>query len=541
MLLESRNRLKKIKNKMNCRDKTKDELIKELQKLHQEFDSLKISYEKDITERKRAVETLRMSEVRYRALAESSPDAITQADLRGRILMCNQQTALMHGYEGPENLIGTSVFELFHPDEIERANKNLQNTLKDRVFRNTEYRLLKKDGSQFHGELSAIAVPDAEGKPTCFVVVTRDITERKLYEEVFNKNEKRFRAFVEHAPLAIILIRDGIVLYANQKASNMYGLQSIEEFKGRQIADSFAPQFREAIKERSRRRSLGLPIPLEFESVALRVDGSKFPLQVAVSQIRLSDGIANIVFITDITERKKAEEEIKKSKKLLKALNKHLIEIRENERAQIAINLHDDIGQKLTAMNLNLAWVKSRIGVQSQVVKNKLEDISLLINETYENIRKISSDLRPSILFDFGLIEAIVLQLKKFENQSGIRYSFNYKPAEFKIDTQLSLAIYRILLESLTNIIRHSQATFSEVSLNLIDSRVELVIKDNGKGIEKEKINSLTSMGIMGMKERVRLVNGKLLIAGKKGSGTTIKVSIPVTNRKKHDKSTDYR
>jgi PAS domain S-box-containing protein len=370
----------------------------------------------------------------------------------------------------------------------------------------------------------------------------KDIKERKQAEEALNLEKENFRHSLNDSPLGIrIVTHEGNTIYANQTILNYYGYDSLEELQKTSLKKRYTLESYEEAQKRKHQREHGDLSDTNYEICIVRKNGEIRHLQV-FRKIVLWDGISQFQIIyDDITGRKKAEEEIKKSRKLLKAHNKHLIEIRENERAQIAINLHDDIGQKLTAMNLNLAWVKSRIGVQSQVVKDKLEDISLLINETYENIRKISSDLRPSILFDFGLIEAIVLQLKKFENQSGIRYSFNYKPAEFKIDTQLSLAIYRILLESLTNIIRHSQATFSEVSLNLIDSRVELVIKDNGKGIEKEKINSLTSMGIMGMKERVRLVNGKILIAGKKGSGTTIKVSIPVMNRKKHDKSTDYR
>ncbi len=149
---------------------------------------------------------VRESEVRYRALVESSPDAITQSDLSGKILMCNLQTALLLGYERLEDLIGTSVFDLFPLEELERARVNLQKTLKEGVIRNTEYRLLKKDGSQFQVELSATVIPDAEGKPASFMAMTRDITERRRAEEALRDSEKR---------LSELNILQGILLQPN--------------------------------------------------------------------------------------------------------------------------------------------------------------------------------------------------------------------------------------------------------------------------------------------------------------------------------------
>ncbi len=142
-------------------------------------------------EQYKSAEALHESETRFRALIESSPDAITQSDLDGKILMCNKQTALLHGYEYPEELIGTSVFALFPPDELERARLNLRKTLKDGIIRNTEYRLLKKDGSQFYTDLSAAVIADTNGKPASFIAMTSNITERKLREEALKNSEQQ--------------------------------------------------------------------------------------------------------------------------------------------------------------------------------------------------------------------------------------------------------------------------------------------------------------------------------------------------------------
>jgi len=223
------------------------------------------------------------------------------------------------------------------------------------------------------------------------------------------------------------------------------------------------------------------------------------------------------------------EEELRNSKDLLSKLNQHIEEVREYERSQIALNLHDDFGQRLTALNLDLAWLKRRIGVKSSVVKKKLEEMSQMIKESIDSIREISSFLRPAILYELGLVPAFEWQLTKFEKQSGIIFRFNYSPEKINIDNQISLILLRILQESLTNIIRHSEATLVVVDLRMIKRRIKMTIKDNGKGIDEEKIKSLTSMGITGIVERIRSVNGNISIKGFKDTGTVLNMSIPLT------------
>jgi signal transduction histidine kinase len=237
----------------------------------------------------------------------------------------------------------------------------------------------------------------------------------------------------------------------------------------------------------------------------------------------------------DITELKKIEEELRKSKELLEKLNQHLVEVRENERNQIALNLHDDLGQKLTAINLDIAWLKRRIGVQSQPVKEKFEDMNRMIKDTIESIKETSAFLRPAILFDLGLVPAINSQLSKFEKHTGIKCHFFCEPEEFILDDRQSLILYRILQESLTNVARHSAAKTVEVNLRNLNKKVEMLITDDGIGIETSKVNSLKSMGIAGIKERVKSVLGKMTIIGEKGKGTKIKISIPLQKEKKDD------
>jgi signal transduction histidine kinase len=199
------------------------------------------------------------------------------------------------------------------------------------------------------------------------------------------------------------------------------------------------------------------------------------------------------------------------------------------------LTLHDDLGQRLTGLYLDIAWLKSRPGKRSESVRTKLDEISLMINETIENIKETSAFLRPAILYELGLIPAINSLLNKFENHSGIKCIFSCDPDLKVIDDQLSLTLFRILQESLTNIARHSGATTVEISLRLSKNQIEFKVKDDGIGINKENIVSLKSMGIAGMRERIRGVKGSLQIKAETGSGTSIKVKIPLNKNKKND------
>ena len=230
----------------------------------------------------------------------------------------------------------------------------------------------------------------------------------------------------------------------------------------------------------------------------------------------------------DCTQRLKDLKKLKDSERKLRKLTIHIEEVRENEQRKLAMDLHDDLGQRLTAINIDIAWLKSRIGVQSQPVVLKLEEMSHLINESIQRIKEVSADLSPSILFDLGVVPAFQWMLKNFQDQSGIIYSFNHDNNEFMIDSKLSLVLYRILQESLTNIVRHSNASKIKISLHLTKNIIELIINDNGIGIDEEKLNSFNSLGIIGIKERVRAVNGRVSIKGVKGIGTTIIIDIPL-------------
>ena len=349
------------------------------------------------------------------------------------------------------------------------------------------------------------------------------------------RSETRNRLLLENSGLGIgYYDLNGRILKLNREAAKSLG-GNASDYIGKSLTDIYGKEYGEIFINRLNFTATSA-YSLKYEDCVKHSGGEKWYHSTYTGIPDMDGNVDSVQVITDnITDLKLCEKRLKESQKKLHKLAGHMEQIMETERSEVALNLHDDLGQKLTAMKMNIAWVKGRIGVQSQLVMEKLEDMNLMINDTIENIKEISSFLRPIILFDLGLVPAFSSLLNKFEKQSGIRCDFNYEREEFQISDRVSLILYRVLQESLTNITRHSQASFTEVNLRLVKDNIELKIADNGKGISKNEINSLKSMGIAGIRERVSSVSGRLLIKGDKNSGTSIKVSIPIKNGNKYD------
>jgi PAS domain S-box-containing protein len=371
-----------------------------------------------------------------------------------------------------------------------------------------------------------------------FAFLTSMSLRRKQAEVALKEREAEYRSLFENSIIGISqALPDGKIIRINKAYVDMYGYPDINTMM-KEIATGILKLFSNPEDRKIVIKSLdesGYMPPTEFE--LNRQNGEKFWAMVGAKKVKDNSGMVMYLQAEhiDITSQKKMEEELLKSHELLEKLNQHLINAIEEERNQIALNLHDDLGQKLTAINLDIAWLKGRVGVQSKTVLEKFEEMSTMIKETIESIKETSSFLRPAILFDLGLVPAIKSQLDKFEKQTGIKCHFYFRPQDFLLEDRLALILYRILQESLTNIARHSGASKADVNLYVLKNKIEMVIKDDGTGIEKNKVNSFKSLGIAGIKERVKSVDGRITITGVHGSGTLIRVAIPLLKMKTND------
>ena len=269
-----------------------------------------------------------VEETKLRAIFASSPDAIAVSDLNGNITECNQATLDLLGYSSKEELIGKSGFEFIAKKDHQRAMENLKKTLEQGSVENIEYTFLTKDGHEFPAELSASVIKDSSGKPTGFVAITKDITERKKAEKALKESEKKYRELVDLLPQIVFEFDErGNFTFANRKGFESFGY-TLEDFeKGVNVLQMFIPEDRERAKKNVQRKLSGEKFS-GTEYTALRKDGSTFPVMIYSSPIiRENKPVGLRGIVVDITERKKAEERIRESEEKLRQYSEHLEEL----------------------------------------------------------------------------------------------------------------------------------------------------------------------------------------------------------------------
>jgi signal transduction histidine kinase len=233
-------------------------------------------------------------------------------------------------------------------------------------------------------------------------------------------------------------------------------------------------------------------------------------------------------------DRKRAEARLRDSHEQLRALSVYLQYVREEERTRIAREVHDELGQQLTKLKMDLAWVGGRLPRALRPLLDKIHDMSAHVDATIQSVRRIATELRPGILDDLGLIAAIEWQANEFQTRTGIECHVSSNLQDTLLDADLNTAFFRIFQETLTNIMRHANASRVDVSAIKRDGWLELVVQDNGRGIQPGEITDRRSIGLLGMEERAGLLGGEFKIGGEPGRGTTVTVRIPLSSRRHH-------
>jgi signal transduction histidine kinase len=265
-----------------------------------------------------------------------------------------------------------------------------------------------------------------------------------------------------------------------------------------------------------------------FNRMAADLKKHRQHLEVLVEARTTELSQANAQLHQEIAERRRAEDEVKRSRQQLRDLASHLEVVREEERIRIAREIHDELGQALTALKMDVHWLGSRLPGHQELLLEKISSMSKLINTTVQAVRRISTELRPGLLDDFGLSAAIEWQANEFCRRAGINCDLSSEPEEIILDQARSTALFRIFQETLTNIARHAEATEVVVNLTRDTFAVELEVRDNGKGITAAQINAGTSFGLMGIRERVLKLDGDLRISGAPEKGTRVHVTLPL-------------
>lgn len=354
---------------------------------------------------------------------------------------------------------------------------------------------------------------------------SREITQRQQAEEALKESENKYRSLFESAPMGIgLTTSDGRILALNETFIQMSGY-SPEEAKEINVRSSYdKPEDRDVLL-----RQLELDgFVRDFETVLRRKDGSLYDASLTIKKLPLSGQNAILTVASDITSRKRALAKLKESEEQLRNLYARLQSAREEERLNISRDVHDNLGQMLTALKMDLIWLKKRFPKGQKSLVEKAQSMTQLFDATIQTVRKICMELRPTLLEDFGIAAAIESQIEEFEARTGIKCQATMEPDEMILDNECGIVLFRILQETLTNITRHANATQAQITVQIINDHVILVVEDNGKGISESQISDSKSFGLLGMRERAYSAGGKFEICGRPNAGTTIKVSIPL-------------
>ena len=361
-------------------------------------------------------------------------------------------------------------------------------------------------------------------------VTVRNEADRVLAEEELRRSEDRLRLIIDTIPaMAWSLRPDGAVDFVNRRWMDYTGLSLAEE-----LAEPIRPVHPEdragAMKDWLVAKSAGEAYDVELR--LRRADGEY--RWFLVRTVPLRDEQQNIIkwFGTsaEIEDRKQAEKALYRSFEQLRALTARLQSVREEERARMAREIHDELGQSLTAIKIELSSLVSDLSPGQEQPFRK-ESVMKLIDETIQTVRRISTELRPGVLDDLGLVAAVEWAAREFEVRTGTRCHVCLPGADLSLDPEHATALFRILQETLTNVARHAGATTVKVRLADENGDVCLEVGDNGKGISLEQLSAANSLGILGMRERALLLGGELAIHGVPGEGTTLQVRIPQTYR----------
>lgn len=365
----------------------------------------------------------------------------------------------------------------------------------------------------------------------------RDAFKKSLSEAASNLNMElqRLRKCEEKYRLIFNGIKDAVYIYeilnnrsgrfvaVNESACRMLGYTE-EEFLQMKVNDIAVSEHLSGIP--AIQKALSRDKTVMFETYHLAKNGGQVPVDVYIQLFELRGKPMVLSVARDITDRKLAEEELRKSKMLLEDLYKHIEEIRENERVVISREIHDQIGQSLTALKLDMNWLKEPFKNANPETATKLQGMIDLVSNTIKDVQRISSDLRPGILDDLGLAAAVEWYSGEFTERTGIRCNLKLDDS-VPDDPPKNLVFFRVLQETLTNVIRHANASTVTIKLRHTRKGTTLTIQDDGIGITRENIESGKSLGLIGMRERIKQFEGKLDISSGTGQGTKLIIFIP--------------
>jgi PAS domain S-box-containing protein len=480
----------------------------------------------DIAERRQAEESLRRSEEKYKRLVEACPDAVVMSDLSGSIIFASKQSWNLLGLPDSVELVGTTVFDHVIEADRERLAHSVSNLLKAAIRLSEEYTLARPDGATLPVEASFATMLDTEGHPQAHMAVIRDITERKRAEAALRQSRDELQAIYDQVREGIMIVDAANItaVHVNHAFCRMLGY-SVDEMRtvSRERLNPpevhhIAIKHTETVRQGTVAKSENVPF--------LRKDGGVVYFDVVSSPIRYDDRPCWISFFHDVTERKRAEESLQREHRTLK----HLLHSSDHERQLIAYEIHDELAQQLAAAIMQFQAYICQEKASSEDAFMAFNAGMKLLQQGHIEARRLIAGVRPPILDEEGVVPAVSHLVNEEMRQKGSQIEFRHDVQFDRLAPTLENTIYRIVQEGLTNACQHSRSKKVRVVFFQKDDRVRIEIRDWGTGFDVKTVPE-NRFGLMGIRQRVRLLGGKWSIRSRAGKGTRIVVELPVVER----------
>jgi PAS domain S-box-containing protein len=492
----------------------------------------------EIRQRKIAEEALRESDARYRSLYHNTPAMLHSINREGQIVSVSNYWSNMLGYS-EEEVIGRNLTDFF----TEKSKKYAEETVFPEFFKkgfctDIPYQIIKKDGQVVDILLSAIGDRDETGEIIRTLAVSIDVTERNRAVEALSRAKEELSNYskdlekqvsirtgeitniLKYTPdVVYVKDKDGKYVLVNSRFEEIFGVSS-EDVRGKSdyeiVTKDIADQFRQ-----NDRRVLEHGETLQVEERVIHNSemhtylSVKFPVYDEEGAVNGVCGIS-----TDITAVKKAQDQ-------LRLLSGRIMASQEKERTAISRELHDELGQVLTALRMDAVWMQERLKESDPGIAERALTMCGLIDKTIKDVRSIAIRLRPGVLDDLGLVDALEWLATDFENRSGITCVFEHENVSALNET-VATAAYRICQEAITNVARYAEATRVSVVLGVEEDILSLSVRDDGKGFDVAVLTGSEGIGIAGMRERATLAGGSLEVTSEPGRGCQVHFKVPL-------------
>ncbi len=478
----------------------------------------------DVTERYRAAARLAENETRLRAIIDAEPECVKVLDRSGRVLTMNPAGLAMVEADAPEQIIGQNVLCVV-PQEYHEAFADLSRRVFAGETGTLEFEIVGFKGTRRWLETHAVPLRGPGADINSVLGITRDVTKRKRAEQALRESQERLQLVARATNDAVWdwdLVTDA--LWWAEGFQKMFGYTPEEIEPGAESwYNRIHPDDRERVitgiraaidggesfwsdEYRFRRRDGGYAEI--YDRGYVMHDANRRPVRMVGSMM-------------EVSERKRTEAQLRNLAARLEA-------IREEERSRIAREIHDEVGQALTALKMDLAWLGKKVPARGTPVRRKLRGMEGVIDATMDALHRILAELRPGVLDDLGLPAAIRWLAEEFKRRTEITCAVQMTGGEPRLDSSQATAVFRILQEALTNVARHAQARHVEIRLHVLPTAFELVVTDDGRGITAEELKATGTLGILGMRERALTWHGRVTVRGEPGRGTTVRVFMPM-------------